>query len=380
MKSIIYDISTNKYLLVEVLLLSVNNNTLFLIQKMQEYYIISPSSFLDKKIFLFSKKIHIKKNVPVVYSGKSYIFLDQIGKGGEAIVYKGLIIPYQTISKLTETATLPVSSVAPVLLPVYAIKKFTKKDKFVQFTKNFQNEVEILKSLQHENIITLYSSSLNPKYNNNKEIIEIDAIMSLEYCPMGDLFAYLGNPNPDLDGNPSESFKRYPLSLIKNLTKQIFTAIKYLHDLRPNCIIHRDIKLQNILITSSENNPINGALTIKITDFGFAKRIEPNERLSDKIGTPNYIAPETLFGNYSLPVDIWAAGVILFIFIYGKPPFQDSSRSGVQDVYNNIKTLKFNIVSKPSLNDIVNDLISKILTFEVDRISLDDILNHPFYN
>lgn len=79
--------------------------------------------------------------------------------------------------------------------------------------------------------------------------------------------------------------------------------------------MHRDIKLDNILLDGRGN--------VKIADFGVSKQIGNDTVLIDHCGTPAYIAPEILLGkSYSLNVDLWSAGVVLFAMLYGTVPFK----------------------------------------------------------
>jgi len=87
--------------------------------------------------------------------------------------------------------------------------------------------------------------------------------------------------------------------------------------------VHRDIKLQNILLDSKDMDNIN----IKIADFGFAKHIPLGEKLDLKCGTPNYMAPELIRGlEYEFEVDIWATGVIAYYLLAGSHPFSGRDR------------------------------------------------------
>jgi serine/threonine protein kinase len=90
-------------------------------------------------------------------------------------------------------------------------------------------------------------------------------------------------------------------------------GISYLH---ANGIVHRDIKLENILLDGHGN--------VKIGDFGVSKKVAFNEVLFEQCGTPAYIAPEIIreIGYIGYPVDIWSAGICLFAILYGNVPFK----------------------------------------------------------
>ena len=106
--------------------------------------------------------------------------------------------------------------------------------------------------------------------------------------------------------------------IAKSLFKQIVEALRYCHSKR---ILHRDIKLDNILLT------LEGDL--KICDFGVSKIVRPGEKMTEQCGTPAYIAPEILLdrGYEGFAVDIWSAGVVLFAMLYGQVPFKANNYS-----------------------------------------------------
>jgi len=144
---------------------------------------------------------------------------------------------------------------------------------------------------------------------------------------------------------------------------QILEAVEYMHR---NRVIHRDIKLGNLFLTSD--------LQIKIGDFGLAAKLEyDNERKRTMCGTPNYIAPEILCGKngHSYEVDIWSLGVVLYTMLIGKPPFETA------DVKTTYKRIKANIYTFPSQVQIsrpARDLIVSILNAAPEgRPQLSDI-------
>lgn len=84
--------------------------------------------------------------------------------------------------------------------------------------------------------------------------------------------------------------------------------------------VHRDLKPENIVFESTD-----GEMNLKIIDFGTSRKIFKNERLTTKMGTPYYIAPEVLKRDYDSKCDIWSTGVILYILLCGYPPFNGDS-------------------------------------------------------
>ncbi|KAK9067800.1 hypothetical protein SSX86_011911 [Deinandra increscens subsp. villosa] len=160
---------------------------------------------------------------------------------------------------------------------------------------------------------------------------------------------------------------RYSEQRAANIFKELMMVIKYCHDMG---VVHRDVKPENILLTTSGK--------IKLADFGLAVRITNGQSLAGLAGSPAYVAPEVLSGNYCEKVDVWSAGILLHALLVGVLPFQGES---LEDVFQAIKTVELNFhtgvwesVSKPA-----RDLLERILTRNADsRITADEVLSHPW--
>lgn len=151
---------------------------------------------------------------------------------------------------------------------------------------------------------------------------------------------------------------------------QIVGAVKYMHDIG---VIHRDLKLGNIFL--------DGDMNVKIGDFGLAALLDSKtDRKKTICGTPNYIAPEVLFGKdkgHSYEVDIWSIGIILYVMLFGKPPFQSKN---VEAIYDRIKRIDYTFPENRTVSDEAKNLIMSLLTFDPEkRPSLDRIMEHPFF-
>lgn len=97
-------------------------------------------------------------------------------------------------------------------------------------------------------------------------------------------------------------------------------ALNYLH---MRNIAHRDVKLENVLMQTLNPSDLN----LKLTDFGFAAEFTETEGFKEWLGTPLYMAPEILKKKvYGKEVDLWAAGVLLFILVYRKPPYSGTNK------------------------------------------------------
>ncbi|EPX70602.1 PLK protein kinase Plo1 [Schizosaccharomyces octosporus yFS286] len=158
---------------------------------------------------------------------------------------------------------------------------------------------------------------------------------------------------------------------VRFLMLQILGALKYMHNKR---VIHRDLKLGNIMLDESNN--------VKIGDFGLAALLmDDEERKMTICGTPNYIAPEILFNSkegHSFEVDLWSAGVVMYALLVGKPPFQDKE---VKTIYKKIKANSYSFPSNIPISSEAKNLIASLLTQDPSvRPSVDDIANHGFFH
>ncbi len=95
--------------------------------------------------------------------------------------------------------------------------------------------------------------------------------------------------------------------------KQVLQAVSYCHSKN---IVHRDLKPENLLLESEDPKS-----TLKVIDFGTSQVFDPEAKMNQTYGTPYYIAPEILKGEYNEKCDIWSCGVILYILLCGRPPF-----------------------------------------------------------
>jgi len=103
----------------------------------------------------------------------------------------------------------------------------------------------------------------------------------------------------------------------------LLSAVSYLHS---NDIIHRDIKPENILFVDKEGESCNDSPAIKLIDFGLSVRHTPNcPPLSNTVGTSYYMAPELLNGSYDRACDLWSVGVVAYVMLSGRPPFNGSN-------------------------------------------------------
>ena len=133
-------------------------------------------------------------------------------------------------------------------------------------------------------------------------------------------------------------------------------VLLYLHK---NRVIHRDLKLGNLMI--------NENMEIKLGDFGLATKLDfDGERKRTICGTPNYIAPEVLDGKngHSYEVDIWSLGVIIYTLIIGKPPFETKD---VKTTYDRIRKNNYHFPDHVAISEQARDLVTWILNSRPDN-------------
>jgi calcium-dependent protein kinase len=260
----------------------------------------------------------------------NYEVIKQLGKGGYGKVYEvknkksGAIRACKHLSKLS-------------------IKNLEK----------FQREIEILIKSDHPNIIKLY------------EIFESQRSLYLimEECKGGEVF--------DRIIEHIQSKKMYSEKEAANMFLQVMSSIEYCHN---NGICHRDLKPENLLYLNSGSEIDN---PIKVIDFGLSQ-IFSNRKLKTKVGTAYYVAPEILKGDYTEKCDIWSAGVILYIFLSGDPPFNGPSDSAI---YSKISQMKFSFPDKKwkNVSNEAKDLILHMLAPEKERYTAKQVINHPWF-
>lgn len=143
------------------------------------------------------------------------------------------------------------------------------------------------------------------------------------------------------------------------LFKQIITGLAACH---AKNVLHRDIKLDNVLLTSQGE--------VKICDFGVSKLVTPGEKMTEQCGTPAYIAPEVFKneGYQGFASDVWSAGVVLYAMIFGAVPFKASNMAELhKQVLERQPTYKEEEISKDAL-----DLLQGILTKDpIERLTTD---------
>ncbi|CAD8195862.1 unnamed protein product [Paramecium octaurelia] len=265
----------------------------------------------------------------VIMQKRDYKFLQVIGSGSFAKVY------------LAENSKN--QQFAIKVIPI----ELDGSQKQLQY---FEQEIQIYKNIKNdngnENVVALIEEF--------REDLEIYCVF--EFCRNGDLNNLLKNSKLEEDE-------------IKPIFIEILKGMKYIHQ---KGIVHRDLKIDNILIDENK--------VVKIADFGFAKYYNQNDVLTSYCGTPATMAPEVLNQEeYDYKCDIWSLGVILYYMIYRKYHFSSKVRS-LMDLVRELQNFKINFDDTVlQLSDDGKDLLSRMLdSNKITRIDYEQLFCHPW--
>ena len=234
---------------------------------------------------------------------------------------------------------------------VRACKTIARKK--IKNWERFQTEVKILQTLDHPNIIKLYEY-----FEDEKNVY-----LLTEMCSGGELFDKIIE---------KEFFEE---KYAARIFKQILNAINYCHKLD---IAHRDLKPENFLYETKKEDA-----EIKVIDFGLSKICHTKntgkiERLKTRAGTPYYISPEVLAGNYDKSCDLWSAGCIMYILLCGYPPFYGDDD---QEILRMVQKGKYDFDGEEweEISKEAKDLIKKLITKPERRLTAQEALDHKWF-
>ena len=251
----------------------------------------------------------------------------------------------------------------------FATKKIDKKFASNPRAKKYlDNEIAILKEIKHQNIIKLYEVQETTQFY----------YLVMEYCNGGGL-------SDCLDKYKKKFKKPFPEETVQYLMRQIISAINYLHK---KGILHRDIKLDNILLNyeneeDRKNNNIQKA-QVKIIDFGFARHLEPAQLAYSTLGSPINMDPGILrklnkmensrnYG-YDQKADIWSLGTICYEMLIGKCTFDAESMKELVS-----KVERGNYFLPTYLSKETVSFLNGMLQYDLKkRLSADQLENHKF--
>ena len=299
-------------------------------------------SLIDKKKLgsqIFKEELKLKVTINTILEEntglptKKYKILSKLGDGSYGVVFLAVnIMTKQNI----------------------AMKKIKKVKENEIDDMEIKNEIDILSKLDHPNIVKIIEFYSTPKAY----------YIITDFCSCGELYNQLKH--------------EYTENQLAVLFYQVLSGLSYLHSKN---IVHRDLKLENILISEIEkdNNTNDKYFWVKIIDFGTAKIFEKNKNEKAVVGSSYYIAPEVLHKNYNEKCDTWSIGVILYMLIVGKAPFDGQND---EEIIENIEKGEYNSKHKKLLNSSfeVQDLLKKLLEINVNkRLSSSDALKHSWF-
>ncbi|OAL46570.1 kinase-like protein [Pyrenochaeta sp. DS3sAY3a] len=240
---------------------------------------------------------------------------------------------------------------------VKIIKKRTQKQRPVDYSR----ELEAIAKFSHPKYNSCFVRSFG-WFENDRHVF-----ITMEYFPLGDLQDYLSRPLPETE--------------VQQIAFQIVEGLKFMHH---NGFAHRDLKPSNILIKS-----LGPDWWVKIGDFGISKRAEEGlTALRTFSGTLGFLAPEVLVQNgfldcddfgelreYTVAVDIWSLGEIVFRALVNKPPFP----TGLASYIKGTASFPDHILRSHDITDNGRDFVRKLLLpMPTDRLSAEDALEHPW--
>lgn len=228
----------------------------------------------------------------------------------------------------------------------YAVKSI-KIESIMSELKLIENELDILRQVDHPNIIKYYET-----YNDGDYLHIVT-----ELCTGGELFERIACKG------------KFTESVAAKIMEKILTAISFLHNLG---ICHRDIKPENFMFSSSEPDA-----EIKIIDFGLSTKFISEKCMKDIVGTPFYVAPEVLEGVYTNACDIWSLGVVLYTMLNGRPPFTGTSSEVLSKVSK--AAVFFPERNWRGVSTEAKDIILKMLERNPEkRLTAKQCLDHPW--
>uniref|UniRef100_A0A0D9WVR6 non-specific serine/threonine protein kinase n=1 Tax=Leersia perrieri TaxID=77586 RepID=A0A0D9WVR6_9ORYZ len=233
---------------------------------------------------------------------------------------------------------------------VFACKSIAKR-KLVseEDVEDVRREIQIMHHLAgHPNVVSIVGAY--------EDAVAVHLVMEL--CAGGELFDRIVQRG------------HYSEKAAAQLARVIVGVVEACHSLG---VMHRDLKPENFLfISHKEDSPL------KTIDFGLSIFFKPGESYSDVVGSPYYVAPEVLMKHYGREVDVWSAGVIIYILLSGVPPFWDESEQGIfEQVLKG--DLDFSSDPWPSISDSAKDLVRKMLNRDPrKRLTAHEALCHPW--
>ncbi|KAK6795211.1 hypothetical protein RDI58_008664 [Solanum bulbocastanum] len=215
--------------------------------------------------------------------------------------------------------------------------------------EDVRREVAIMSSLpDHPNIVKLRAT-----YEDNEAVHLV-----MELCEGGELFDRI------------VARGHYSERAAAGVARTVAEVVRMCH---ANGVMHRDLKPENFLFANKKEHSV-----LKAIDFGLSVFFKPGERFSEIVGSPYYMAPEVLKRNYGPEVDIWSAGVILYILLCGVPPFWAETEQGVAlSILRGV--IDFKREPWPQVSEKAKSLVRQMLEPDPKkRLTAQQVLDHPW--
>ncbi|KAF7210101.1 serine/threonine-protein kinase WNK2 isoform X8 [Nothobranchius furzeri] len=270
------------------------------------------------------------KAVSTSPGGRFLKFDIELGRGSFKTVYKGL-----DTETWVEVAWCELQD-----------RKLSKVER-----QRFKEEAEMLKGLQHPNIVRFYDFWESP-LKGKKCIVLVTELMT-----SGTLKTYL------------KRFKVMKPKVLRSWCRQILKGLHFLHTRTPP-IIHRDLKCDNIFITGPTGS-------VKIGDLGLAT-LKAASFAKSVIGTPEFMAPEMYEEHYDEAVDVYAFGMCMLEMATSEYPYSECQNAAqiYRKVTSGVKPASYNKVMDPEIKEIIGECICQK---KEDRYTIKDLLNHAFF-
>ena len=284
---------------------------------------------------------------------KYYDIIEEIGKGAYGSVYKGKV---KLTNELRAIKVIDLDIIKQNLLEEYEIKDIKIHLQF--WIDKFKNEYENMKKCsKSDNSVKCYEY-----FDNNKNFVII-----MELCDV--------NLSQLLMKNLEKYDRGFSVEEIYEIMTQLNNALKIMKN---NNIIHRDLKLENILVKFIDKE--HKKYQVKLTDYGCS--VSLNSLLSINVlhsfvGTIIYMAPELLKKEeYNYKCDLWSLGIIIYKLYFGKSPFSGITEEALTRNIVNFRANNFKKIGNKDLDDLLKNLLEKE---KEKRLNWDKYFNHPFF-
>jgi len=288
---------------------------------------------------------------------KKYYYIDKvIGSGGYGNVYLG---------KDKETQELRAIKVMNINEIKNGLKSEYMTDEIEDFLKNyidgFIQEFNIMKICSKNNT-NIYSVKCYEYFNTENEFVLI-----MELC------------DDNLLNYAIRIKREFTQEEILNIMTQLNNTFRIMKD---NNIVHRDLKLENILI--KYNDQTKKDYTVKLTDYGVSKRLfSLSKKCKTHVGTITTMAPEILEGEgegkneYNYKCDLWSIGIIIYRLLFKEPPYPGQTEIAILNKIKKLGTKSLKKTENKELDNLIKRLLEKN---PKNRLDWDEYLNHPFFN